>query len=53
MLFIILILLLLFGFGGSYWGYNNYGPGGGIGIFGVILIIFLLLYFFGGLRGLR
>jgi hypothetical protein len=47
---LIIILLLLFGGGGGYYGYRRWGTGGGIGIFGMALIILLVLYLFGGLR---
>jgi hypothetical protein len=39
-LLLILILILLFGGGGGYYAY---GPYGGIGIGGIVLIIFLVL----------
>lgn len=40
---LLLIVLLLFG-GGGYYGYVGSGPylGGGIGLVGLILIVFLL-----------
>ena len=50
MLLILILLLLLLGGGGGYWGYNQYGAGGGIGILGTVLVIFLVLYLFGVLR---
>ena len=40
---LILILLLLFGGGGGYYGYRRWGSGGGIGIFGLVLIILVAL----------
>ena len=48
MLILLLLILLLFGGGGGYYGYTNYGTGGGIGIVGLVVIIVLLLYFFVG-----
>ena len=50
MLVLILILLLLFGGGGGYYGYSRWGTGGGVGIVGLVLIIGVILYLFGGLR---
>jgi len=47
---LLIILLLVFGGGGGYYGYRTWGPGGGIGVGGVVLIILVLLYLFGGLR---
>jgi hypothetical protein len=47
---LIVVLLLAFGGGGSYYGYRRWGTGGGIGIFGLVLIVLLLVYVFGGLR---
>ena len=47
---LIIILLLVFGGGGGYYGYRTWGPGGGIGIVGAVVIILVLLYLFGGLR---
>ena len=49
-LLIILIVLLLLGGGGGWYGYNRWGYGPGLGIFGLVLIIILLVYLFGGLR---
>lgn len=50
MILIIVILVIVFGFGGWH-SYNNYGPawGGGIGI-GGLLIIILLIYLLGNGR---
>lgn len=50
MLLLIILLLLLFGGGGGYIGYTRWGPGGGLGIFGTILLIMLILYLAGYLR---
>ena len=50
MLLLIIVLLLLFGGGGGYYGYSRWGTGGGLGIFGTILLIVLVLYFVGALR---
>ncbi|MEJ1968496.1 MAG: DUF3309 family protein [Rhizomicrobium sp.] len=48
LLIIIILLVLLFGGGG--WGYSRYGAGGGLGIVGTILVIFLVLYLLGAVR---
>jgi hypothetical protein len=50
MLLVIVILLLLFGGGGGYYGYSRWGPGGGLGIVGTVLLIALVLYLLGVLR---
>jgi hypothetical protein len=34
----------------GYYGYRRWGTGGGIGIFGLVLIVLVLIYVFGGLR---
>jgi hypothetical protein len=47
---IIVVLVLLFGGGGGYYGYRRYGGPGLGGALGLVLIIFLALWFFGGLR---
>jgi hypothetical protein len=50
MLLLIIILLLVFGGGGGYYGYNRWGSGGGLGIVGTVLLIFVILYFLGAVR---
>lgn len=50
MLLLIIVLVLLLGGGGGYYGHSRWGMGGGIGIFGVVLIIAVLYFVFGGLR---
>jgi hypothetical protein len=50
-LLLIILLVLLLGGGGGYYGYSEYGAGGGIGILGVVLIIALGVFLFG--RGRR
>ena len=45
-----MLLLLLVGGGGGYYGYSRWGTGGGLGIFGTILLIVVVLYLVGGLR---
>ena len=49
LLLLIVVLLFLLG-GGGYYGYRRWGPGGGIGIVGMVLINLGVLYVFGGLR---
>jgi hypothetical protein len=51
MLLLIIILILVFGVGGGYWGHTNWGStaplaGPGIGL-GTILVILLVLYLLG------
>lgn len=47
---IVILLVILLGGGGGYWAHQNYGANGGLGVVGLILVIMLLLYLFGGLR---
>jgi hypothetical protein len=47
LIIIILVVLLL---GGGGFGYSRYGAGGGLGIVGTILIIFLVLYLLGAVH---
>jgi hypothetical protein len=49
MLLLIVLLLLLFGGGGGYYGYSRWGTGGGLGVFGTVLLIVVLLYLLGAL----
>jgi hypothetical protein len=46
-LLVIIVVLLLFGVGGGYYGHSRWGMGGGLGIFGTVIIIALILYFLG------
>jgi hypothetical protein len=48
LILLIVILLLLFGGGGGYYGYRNWGPRGGIGIFGLVLVVLLVWWLVGG-----
>jgi hypothetical protein len=50
MLILLIVLLLLLGGGGGYYGYSRWGTNGGLGIFGTVLIVVVLLYLFGGIR---
>jgi hypothetical protein len=48
LLIIIILLVLLLGGGGI--GYSRYGYGGGLGVVGTILLIFLILWLLGVLH---
>ena len=50
MLLLIILLVLVFGGGGGYYGYSHWGAGGGVGIFGTVLLVAALVYMFRGLR---
>ena len=50
MLLLMVLLVLLFAGGGGYYGYSQWGPGGGLGIAGTVLLVMVVLYLFGGLR---
>lgn len=41
------IVLLILAFVGGGWGYNQWGAGGGVGPFGIVLVVLLCLYFTG------
>jgi hypothetical protein len=49
-LLLIIILVLLFAGGGGYYGRSRWGNGGGLGIVGTVLVIFLVLYLAGGIH---
>jgi hypothetical protein len=50
MILLIILLVLLFGGGGGYYGYSRWGRGGGLGVVGTVLLIWLVVYLVGGLR---
>jgi hypothetical protein len=50
MLLLIILVLLLFGGGGGYYGYSRWGTRGGLGLFGTVLVIVVIVYLVGGLR---
>jgi len=50
MLLLIIVLVLLFGGGGGYYGYSHWGPGGGLGVVGTVLLVMAVVYLFGGMR---
>jgi hypothetical protein len=48
MLVVIVILVLLFGLGGGYYGHSRWGARGGTGIgLGTVLLILLICYLLG------
>lgn len=49
---IIVLLVLLLGGGGGYYAHGRYGSAGLGGVLGLVLIIFLALWFFGMLGGM-
>jgi hypothetical protein len=53
MLLLIILLVLLFGGGGGYYGYSQWGAGGGLGVFGTVLLVAVVVYLAGGLRRAR
>jgi hypothetical protein len=50
LILLIVVLVLLFGGGGGYYGYSRWGTGGGLGIFGTVLLIVLVLYLLGAIH---
>ena len=50
MLLFIILLVLLFGGGGGYYGYSQWGAGGGLGVLGTVLLVTVVVYLFGGMR---
>jgi hypothetical protein len=51
MLILIIILVLVFGLGGGYYGHSQWGPRGGAGVgLGTILLILLIAYMLGVFR---
>jgi hypothetical protein len=49
LILLVIVLFLIFG-GGGWWGYRNYGPGPGIGIWGILLVILFVMWFLGGVH---
>ena len=47
LLLLLIILLLLFGGGGGYFGYSRWGPRGGLGVVGTVLLVVVILYVIG------
>lgn len=50
MLLLIILLVLLLGGGGGYYGYSQWGAGGGMGVLGTVLLVVLIVYLLGGLH---
>lgn len=50
MLTVVLVLVLVLLLGGGGWGYSRYGMAGGVGPFGVLLIVLVTLYLTGNLH---
>lgn len=51
MLLLIVLLVLVFGVGGGYYGHTRWGPSGGAGTgLGTILLILLIAYMLGLFR---
>jgi Protein of unknown function (DUF3309) len=49
MLLLLIVLILLFGVGGSWYSHtNNWGVPGGTGVVGLVVIIIVLWLLFGG-----
>jgi hypothetical protein len=48
LLLVLLLVLLLLGGGGGYYGYSRWGAGGGVGIFGLVLIVLLVVWAMNG-----
>lgn len=44
MLLVLILVLLLFGGGGGYYGYNQYGPVGGLMPVLLVLIVIALMW---------
>ena len=49
LILIVIVLLLLFGGGGGYYAHKSYGLPGLGGVLGLVLIVLLAQWFFGGL----
>jgi hypothetical protein len=47
MILLIIVLILLLAVGGPYMGYRQWGYNGGIGIFGLVLLLLLFFWLFG------
>jgi hypothetical protein len=47
LILIIILLVILFGGGGGYYAHSHYGAPGLGGVFGIVLIVVLVLWFMG------
>lgn len=50
LILIIIVVVLLLGGGGGYYGYSRYGGPGLGGALSLVLLVLLVLWFFGGLH---
>ena len=50
LIILLIILFLVFGGGGGYYAHRSYGLPGLGGVLGLVLVIFIVLWLFGGLR---
>ena len=50
MLWLIILLVLVFGGGSGFYGYSHWGAGGGLGIVGTLLFVMVVVYQFRRLR---
>ena len=50
-LLFIIVLILLLGGSGAYYGYSRYGSSGLRSVIGLVLVVSLLVWLFGGLHG--
>jgi hypothetical protein len=48
LILVLLLVLLLLGGGGGYYGYSRWGRGGGVSIFGLVLIVLLIVWAMNG-----
>ena len=50
LIIIIIVLVLIFGGGGGYYAHRSYGVPGLGGVIGLILVVLIALWLFGGLH---
>ena len=49
--FMAVVLIMLLGGSGAYYGYSRYGSSGLRSVIGLVLVVSLLVWLFSGLRG--
>lgn len=49
-LLVVVVLMLLLGGSGAYYGYSRYGGSGLRSVIGLVLVVSLLIWLFGGLH---
>jgi hypothetical protein len=49
--FLAVVLIMLLGGSGAYYGYSRYGSSGLRSVIGLVLVVSLLVWLFGGMRG--